>query len=449
MPHVNLPGSVSLYYEIHTPTGRPDPTKPGMVLIAPSWCNVCHLDEYVSEFKHDYSICTIELRSHGRSINPVTASYDWFVAAADLAFAMEALRLPPSHVFGAGVQAFQAALKLAVLFPAQVLSLSLAGLSSLFSVPRHLKEFEEVDAAWHDPEDESIWIECVGGIGQFTLTEYDGYEDVWDRVLSPIVRLYNPYKARNIWMSSEPNHRHSRITPERLGQIEQPILLIQGAKDMCFPAADVQDMAKYFTKSKELRFHIEPDGPQLVGITHAPSVIRHMRSFLNSHPSSSPTIVPLDARRALERAAEIAGDPSIALRNPHAPDSFSLLNAEEHAAGQRRLDEMLAQEQDAKRRLVLPMCFEKNDWDEGADQQRRWKWSTRAEYAQRHDPLRPMSVTSLEDAIVVEVQQSETTGGPRSNSNSTGTRATVKSMVLHDGDDDSDVPPPLPSKIRV
>ena len=27
---------------------------------------------------------------------------------------------------------------------------------------------------------------------------------------------------------------------------------------MCFPAADVQDMAEYFTKSKDLRFHIEP-----------------------------------------------------------------------------------------------------------------------------------------------------------------------------------------------
>ncbi|BGP37230.1 hypothetical protein JCM10450v2_001138 [Rhodotorula kratochvilovae] len=448
MPHVNLPGSVSLFYEMHTPTGEPDPTKPSLLLLAPSWCNVCHLDEYISEFKHDYSICAIELRSHGRSVNPVNASYDWFVAAADLAFAMEALRLPPSHVFGAGVQAFQAALKLAILFPAQVLSLSLAGLSSLFSVPRHLKEFEEVDKAWHDPADEDEWIECVGGVGQFQLTEYDGYEGAWDRVLGPVVRLYNPYKARNIWMSSEPNHRHSRITPERLGEIEQPILLIQGGKDMCFPAADVQDMAEYFTKSKDLRFHIEPNGPQLVAITHAPSVIRRIRSFLTAHPSYSPTVVPLDARQALERAAEIAGDPKIALRNPHAPDSFSLLSAEELAAGQRRLDEMLAQEK--RCRLELPMCFEKNDWDEGADKQRRWKWSTRAEYAQRHEQLRPMSVTSLGDGIVVEVQQSETTGLPRSSSNMTGTRATVRSMVLDsDDDDDDDVPPPLPSKIRV
>jgi len=227
MPHVNLPNSVSLYYEMHTPTCKPDPTKPSLLLLAPSWGNVLQLKDYVADFKDEYSVCTIEPRSHGRSINPVTATFDFFVAASDIAFAMEALQLPPSHIFGAGTQNFQALLKLAILFPSQVLSLSLVGLSSLYALPRHIQAFQEVGNAWHSPEDEAIWAECVEAIGQFVLTEVEGREEAWDRFLPSVVRLYNPYKARNVWMSTQPNQRVSKITPELLGEIEHPLLLIQ------------------------------------------------------------------------------------------------------------------------------------------------------------------------------------------------------------------------------
>lgn len=90
MPHVNLPGSVSLYYEMHTPTCKPDPTKPSLLLLAPSWGNVLQLKDYVAAFKDEYSVCTIEPRSHGRSINPVTATFDFFVAASDIGASQEA-----------------------------------------------------------------------------------------------------------------------------------------------------------------------------------------------------------------------------------------------------------------------------------------------------------------------------------------------------------------------
>lgn len=85
MPHVDLPGSsVSLYYELHTATGRPDPAKPSLILVAPSWGNILQLKDYIAAFKNDYSVCCIEPRSHGRTRNAITASFDYFVAAADL-----------------------------------------------------------------------------------------------------------------------------------------------------------------------------------------------------------------------------------------------------------------------------------------------------------------------------------------------------------------------------
>jgi len=193
-----------------------------------------------------------------------------------------------------------ALLKLAILFPSQVLSLSLVGLSSLYALPRHIQAFQEVGNAWHSPEDEAIWAECVEAIGQFVLTEVEGREEAWDRFLPSVVgvrspfiflvvptrahvlnrpdtQLYNPCKARNVWMSTQPNQRVSKITPELLGEIEHPLLLIQvrthlaphklrapdrhdrtqGEADKCFPAEDVAAMAKHLTRSRDLRFHIE------------------------------------------------------------------------------------------------------------------------------------------------------------------------------------------------
>ncbi|GJN87819.1 hypothetical protein Rhopal_000774-T1 [Rhodotorula paludigena] len=411
MPHVNLPGSVSLYYEFHTPTRQPDYSKPSLLLVAPSWCDVSHLAPYIAEFKRDYSVCAIEMRGQGRSINPVAAHFDFFVSAADLA-----------------------ALKLAILFPDQVLSLSLAGLCNVFSLPRHLKAFEEVDDNWHSPPDESMWLECLDAVGNFLLGDLEGLEKEWDAVLPPLARHYNPYKARNIWMSTKPCQRNQRVDPERLGKITQPTLLIQGADDLCFPAEDVKETADHFTASKDMRFHIEEGGPHLLAISHASTIIPRIRAFLSDHPSFPSTVVPLDSRRALALAAEIAGDPKIALRNPHAPDSFSLLDADEIAAGEAYLEKMLRQEAQCK--LDLPMCFEKDDWE--------------PEYAQRNEP-RPMSVTSLGDGVGVTVhtERSQTTDSSRTD-NGTGTCVYVDAQAPAPvaEDDEDDVPPPLPSKLR-
>ena len=95
-----------------------------------------------------------------------------------------------------------------------------------------------------------------------------------------------------------------------------------------------------------------------------------MRDFLAAHSANPPAIIPLDAQRALERAARIVGNPAVAERDPASPLSFCLLKPDEFAAGKAKLEHAFAQEQAC--RLDLPMCFEKDDWEKGADQQRRW-----------------------------------------------------------------------------
>lgn len=84
MPHVRIPGDVSVYYEFHTASGAHDATKPSLLLIAPSWTNATFLGPYVEAFKRDFSVCCVELRGHGRTRGGVRPTYDYFCGAADL-----------------------------------------------------------------------------------------------------------------------------------------------------------------------------------------------------------------------------------------------------------------------------------------------------------------------------------------------------------------------------
>lgn len=169
-------------------------------------------------------------------------------------------------------------------------------------------------------------------------------------------------------------------------------MILQGEQDLCFPVEDVADTVKHFTGSQGLQFHTVPgglnslrraehpplttvsrakiDGPHLLAITHAPSVINMMQAFLLKHVRPPTSAIPFDFRSALQSASSIAGNPDIAHRDPRAPDAFSLLDQEEYEAGAKRFENM--KRRGDKCKLDLPMCFEKNDWEEGAAQQRRW-----------------------------------------------------------------------------
>ncbi|GAA5943259.1 alpha/beta fold hydrolase [Sporobolomyces koalae] len=415
MPHLALPGSVELYYEQpHAPHDYR--AKPSLVLIAPSWTNVLALQPYVEALQHGYNLTLLELRSHGRSRNPVVAQFDYFVGAADVAFALEALNLPPSHIFAAGGPAFQTAVKLSLLFPSQVLSLILVGVATFFAEPRNKEAFREVDSVWFGPESSEEFVEVLGAIGDFLFGDKRPGEDqirIKDYLLSTMARKYNPYQGRQVWMCGVPNHRHPRLTPELLAQISHPILMIQGERDLSFPIEDIEDFTKCFTSAKEMQFCRVPDGPHLLALSHSPLVISLMSSFLERHPEFSSIPARISKPDALFKLAQIGHDPAIATRDPNNQLSFSLASKQEVADGQERLDEMIKNEKECL--LVLPMCHELNDWEEpktAAERERklrRWKWSTRHENAHQYADSRPLSQLTLsegnEGGVTVEVEK--------------------------------------------
>ncbi|GAA5838731.1 hypothetical protein JCM3766R1_001574 [Sporobolomyces carnicolor] len=419
MPYVALPGNVELYYE--QPDGPHDyAKKPSLVLIAPSWTNVLGLSPYVDALKQTYNLTLLELRSHGRSKNPVVAEFDFFVGAADVAFAMESLKLPPSHIFAAGGPAFQTAVKLTLLFPTQVLSLVLVGVATFFAEPRNKEAFREVDDCWFGPESSEEFVEVLGAISDFLLGDKRPGEDqvkIKDWLIGTVARKYNPFKGRDVWMGSVPNHRHPRLTPELLATIKQPILMIQGERDLAFPIEDIENFTKCFSSAKEMQFQRVADGPHLVALSHSSLVISLMTQFFSRHPSFASTPVPLRPSEALATLSRIGSDPKLASRDPRNPLSYSLVSSQELRDGQERLQEMLRGEKECL--LVLPMCHEMNDWDEPTTSSqrerklRRWRWSTRHENAHQYIDSRPLSQLSLEDGslggVTVEIDQHRAT----------------------------------------
>lgn len=84
-----------------------------------------------------------------------------------------------------------AALKLSLLFPSLVLSLSLIGLGSLFSLPKNREAFAELDAAWKGPEDEDDFYDALDALTQFFLHDWgkDGADPLRDEVAGAMCRV--------------------------------------------------------------------------------------------------------------------------------------------------------------------------------------------------------------------------------------------------------------------
>lgn len=83
-----------------------------------------------SLLRQGYDIVALAPRSHGETIAPITAGSDHYVAAAELALAYEALRLPPCPLYAPSMMCGRIALAFTILFPNLVTSLALAGLGT-------------------------------------------------------------------------------------------------------------------------------------------------------------------------------------------------------------------------------------------------------------------------------------------------------------------------------
>ncbi|KDE05754.1 hypothetical protein, variant [Microbotryum lychnidis-dioicae p1A1 Lamole] len=376
MPYVTLPGSIELYWEAYGPRrDKLDPSGPDtkwaepespstststsyrsielkpdgsldlrtdvptLIVLAPIWLDLSYCQSLFDRFAPQYQIVALENRSHGRSTrSPVMPSFDFFVSAADVAFAMEALSIPPSHVFCSGALAFQVGLKLCLLFPNQVLSLALVGAGQLFAPPDHVEVFEELDQCWFFPVDEGDYYETLEAISEIFLSDYNHREDsasieLKDRIVNTFIRRYNPYRLPSALEVTRPNHRHPCLGTEDLSGVKQPVMLLHGGLDKCYSPDTVRgEVPAWLQSSKEVDWHVIEGAPHLLALTHPELVNDYWAKFLARHSVLNSTWIPLDRDYALQVLAGLArhtngeiAPEDILQRSGDDPHDFSLV----------------------------------------------------------------------------------------------------------------------------
>ncbi len=130
---------VSLWYITNTPyytVGSFDPEKPTIIMLHPLFLDSSWLGSHIEDprLSGKYNIVAFDMRACGKSSSRSTGAHDSWVDAADLAFAhlvscglwsgrreialtqyLQALGLPPSHVFAISNLSVHTALRFAAL----------------------------------------------------------------------------------------------------------------------------------------------------------------------------------------------------------------------------------------------------------------------------------------------------------------------------------------------
>ena len=117
-----------------------------------------------SPLRKDFNIIALAPRSHGETTAPITAKSDHFVAAAEIAFAYEALQIPPCPLFAPSMICGRIALAFTILFPDLVTSLAVASLGSR-KQRRSLAEIVGICEVGLSGEDADLVVEMFSELG--------------------------------------------------------------------------------------------------------------------------------------------------------------------------------------------------------------------------------------------------------------------------------------------
>ncbi|KAM0792889.1 hypothetical protein ACM66B_002651 [Microbotryomycetes sp. NB124-2] len=437
MPFVSLPGGVALFVEVFR-AGNPqssqgreerpldsrlsevalhdgvnhtklDMTRPTLVVL-PYFCQDVTSNGLVARdprIRARFNVVCIDTRHQGRSKCPPRPEYDATVGAADVAFVMEALQLPPSFVYAPGCTTWQIGVKLAVLFPEAVLGLVGAGIVGLNFQPQR---FTDLDSSFMTPIDEDDFDEALTEFVNYLFPDTSMADTaIVDEHIGVLVRRYGPPHGAVAYESTRTHNHPLKLTPAELARVRQPILAVVGENDLAFAPVDCQQSLDAFSSSSEKSLVIVPGGGHLVAASHAQMVTDLVFDFVNRHSSTSSRpsqFVQIDFHRALRAVAELAQDSRVLRRNVRRPESFTLLNEAEIAAVVQKTRRL--QEYQFRCKTVFPGCNEPESWafetSPTIRRRRRWRYSTRHEYR----PLRPESLRrSITDSITIAVERSQ------------------------------------------
>ncbi|BGP29411.1 hypothetical protein JCM10296v2_001150 [Rhodotorula toruloides] len=425
MPFLSLPGGVRMHYEILTDASAAapstsstssllDPSKPTLVSLVP-FCVPQATDipqlRPTSPLHATHNIVAFSPRSHGRTVSESKPSHDPFVSAADLAFAFEALQLPPSQLYAPGSICGRIGVAFTILFPNLVTALSLVGISGR-EAKTSTAGFKTLDSAMFDPEEAEDLHETLAELS-YSLWGDHLTTDEFDAFINLLLRRHNPRMATRSYELCRISYLSVNLTPEALAGIRQPVLILHGEEDRYNDASVVGDWRRMLTGAKSVEAHVIPDSPHMCFITAHEPVTYHLSSFLRRHlPPYLPTYTPPAFSSALETVSKLFNSPKARLRNPRNPESYSSLSDADKEEVRVDLERMRRYEREWATKPLLEGAEGVEPWElETAERipRPKWRWSRRHDaYADspRHSQAR-FSVASEVFVQVASVQSAE------------------------------------------
>jgi pimeloyl-ACP methyl ester carboxylesterase len=229
-------GAITLYYETH---GKGDT----VVLLPDLGNDVTSLETVTGTLSQTYRCIVIDNRGVGRSSKP-SSPYTTKLMAEDTIQVMDYLRIDKAHFFGASMGA-AIAQEVAIARADKVRSLSLLGawshpdkyLCCLFELFRDVKR--SVDPLTFDRE-VALW--------SFTRQYFDTNFDELERRQRAALDVPYPTPSTTFTRQAEACMNHN--SHDRLGQVNCPVQLIVGARDIFTPRRFAEEMSEQLSNAR-------------------------------------------------------------------------------------------------------------------------------------------------------------------------------------------------------
>ncbi|KAG2159059.1 alpha/beta-hydrolase [Suillus bovinus] len=340
MPYIDIPSRddyVSIWYitnSHHGNVGSFDPARPTCILLHPLFLDstwlIRHFDD--PRLSREYNLIAFDQRTCGRSRCRPSQLHDSYVDAADIAMVCQALLLPPAHILAFEGISVNAALRLAALWPEQVLSLTLCDVPPPTELQWVFHAYDELLQLWCYAPDLDSFEHAGNEVVTFMTGESDNLDlqddliAYWEKYTPPTKRL-RIVELVNIMMN------RTLLRPEELSSIVCPVLIIQGEASHIAPLKYAEKLKQhlinvqggeaqlYVVKGAKACLNIVPGSASIVNQVFSKFLARQPRT--RSDLLASKVTMRERSKVALAKLAEFVGDSSIAQRDPCSPLSFS------------------------------------------------------------------------------------------------------------------------------
>ncbi|KAJ3793690.1 alpha/beta-hydrolase [Lentinula aff. detonsa] len=250
MPFVELDGAVDgpvkFNYNISTPTESSaasiDSTRPTILFLHGVYLAQ---ETFIAQFNdvnlRRFNLIGLDLRSYGQTVSRVPDDYSPQIAAQDVSLFMNALQLPPCHIFGLSMGSI-VALQLAIDYPDKVLSLFLISPLGLAEPPEVIEGRRTMCEAWvegctaEEPDEELMFWGVSGGL---ELVCKDRHSNLMEALVSNVMQQvavnWNKDHIREYRMTTldfiinrKPREK------EELSQIKVPVKLLHCLGDVAY-----------------------------------------------------------------------------------------------------------------------------------------------------------------------------------------------------------------------